>query len=298
MEVGRAHRPVVVGVDGSGSAYRAVEWAAAEAARRGAELRLVRAFSWTTSERPIRDGGRVAQYRDQLLKIARGQVARAARIAADVRPQVETTTQVAIGAPIEVLGSEARRAQLLVLGDRGLGGLAGLLLGSVAVGLAAHAACPVVIVRGDRAGTGNEESPVVVGIDDSSISDAALAFAFDAAAARGVGLVVVHAWSPTAIDDALAPVMEWDAATAEEDALLAERLTGWEQKHPEVAVRRTVVRNWAVRSLVAASREAQLVVVGSRGRGNATGLLLGSVSHGVLHASHCPVAIVRPGTDS
>ena len=298
MEVGRARRPVVVGVDGSGSAYRAVEWAAAEAVRRGAELRLVRAFSWTTSERPIRDGGRVAQYRDELLKIARGQVARAARIAADVRPEVETTTQVAVGAPIEVLGSEARRAQLLVLGDRGLGGLAGLLLGSVAVGLAAHAACPVVIVRGDRAGTGNEESPVVVGIDDSPISEAALAFAFDAAAARGVGLVVVHAWSPTAIDDALAPVMDWDAATAEEDALLAERLAGWEQKHPEVAVRRTVVRNGAVRSLVAASREAQLVVVGSRGRGNATGLLLGTVSHGVLHASHCPVAIVRPGTDS
>ena len=298
MEVGRARRPVVVGVDGSGSAYRAVEWAAAEAVRRGAELRLVRAFSWTTSERPIRDGGRVAQYRDELLKIARGQVARAARIAADVRPEVETTTQVAVGAPIEVLGSEARRAQLLVLGDRGLGGLAGLLLGSVAVGLAAHGACPVVIVRGERAGAGNDESPVVVGIDDSPISEAALAFAFDAAAARGVGLVVVHAWSPTAIDDALAPVMDWDAATAEEDALLAERLAGWEQKHPEVAVRRTVVRNGAVRSLVAASREAQLVVVGSRGRGNATGLLLGSVSHGVLHASHCPVAIVRPGTDS
>ena len=298
MEVGRAHRPVVVGVDGSGSAYRAVEWAAAEAVRRGAELRLVRAFSWTTSERPIRDGGRVAQYRDELLKIARGQVARAARIAADVRPEVETTTQVAVGAPIEVLGSEARRAQLLVLGDRGLGGLAGLLLGSVAVGLAAHGACPVVIVRGERGASGNEESPVVVGIDDSSISEAALAFAFDAAAARGVGLVVVHAWSPTAIDDALAPVMDWDAATAEEDALLAERLAGWERKHPEVAVRRTVVRNGAVRSLVAASREAQLVVVGYRGRGNATGLLLGSVSHGALHASHCPVAIVRPGTDS
>ena len=298
MEVGRANRPVVVGVDGSGSAYRAVEWAAAEAARRGAELRLVRAFSWTTSERPVRDGGRVAQYRDELLKFARSQVARAARIAADVRPEVETTTQVAIGAPIEVLGSEARRAQLLVLGDRGLGGLAGLLLGSVAVGLAAHGACPVVIVRGERAGAGNDESPVVVGIDDSPISEAALAFAFDAAAARGVGLVVVHAWSPTAIDDALAPVMDWDAATAEEDALLAERLAGWERKHPEVAVRRTVVRNGAVRSLVAASREAQLVVVGSRGRGNATGLLLGSVSHGVLHASHCPVAIVRPGADS
>jgi len=298
MEVGQAHRPVVVGVDGSGSAYRAVEWAAAEAARRGVALRLVRAFSWTTSDHPTGQNGQVARYRDQLLDVARHQVARAARIAEDTRPQVETTPQVEIGAPIEVLGSEARRAQLLVLGDRGLGGLAGLLLGSVAVGMAAHGACPVVIVRGERAGAGNAESPVVVGIDDSSITDAALAFAFDAAAARGVGLVVVHAWSPMAIDDALAPVMDWDAATAEEDALLAERLTGWEQKHPEVAVRRTVVRDGAVRALVAASREAQLVVVGSRGRGNATGLLLGSVSHGVLHASHCPVAIVRSGTDS
>ena len=129
MEVGRAHRPVVVGVDGSGSAYRAVEWAAVEAVRRGAELRLVRAFSWTTSERPIRDGGRVAQYRDQLLKIARGQVARAARIAADVRPEVETTTQVAVGAPIEVLGSEARRAQLLVLAIGGWAGWRGCCSG-------------------------------------------------------------------------------------------------------------------------------------------------------------------------
>jgi nucleotide-binding universal stress UspA family protein len=265
-----------------------VEWAAAEAARRGAELRLVRAFSWTTSERPIRDGGRVAQYRDELLKFARSQVARAARIAADVRPEVETTTQVAVGAPIEVLGSEARRAQLLVLGDRGLGGLAGLLLGSVAVGLAAHGACPVVIVRGERAGAGNDESPVVVGIDDSPISEAALAFAFDAAAARGVGLVVVHAWSPTAIDDALAPAMDWDAATAEEDALLAERLAGWEQKHPEVAVRRTVVRNGAVRSLVATSREAQLVVVGLSRAWQRNGTVVG------VGQPRCPARFALP----
>ena len=138
----------------------------------------------------------------------------------------------------------------------------------------------------------------MVGIDGSPVSEAALAFAFDAAATRGVGLVAVHAWSPTAIDDALAPSMDWDAVTVEEDAVLAERLAGWGQKYPQVAVRRTVVRDGAVQALVDASREAQLVVVGSRGRGNATGLLLGSVSHGVLHAAHCPVAIVRPGTDS
>jgi nucleotide-binding universal stress UspA family protein len=258
-------------------------------------LRLVRAFSWTTSDHPTGQNGQVARYRDQLLDVARHQVARAARIAEDTRPQVETTPQVEIGAPIEVLGSEARRAQLLVLGDRGLGGVAGLVLGSVAVALAAHGACPVVIVRGEPR---NQEGPVVVGVDGSSVSEAALAFAFDAAAARGVELVVVHAWSPTAIDRAWEPVMDWNAVAVEEDAVLAERLAGWGQKYPQVTVRRTVVRDGAARALVDASRDAQLMVVGSRGRGNVTGLLLGSVSHAVLHAAHCPVAIVRPGTQS
>jgi len=295
MEVGQAYRPVVVGVDGSGSAYQAVEWAAAEAARRGVALRLVSAFSWTTSDHPTRQSGRVAQYRDQLLEAARHRLSRAARIAEDTGLGVETTQQVEIGAPIEVLGSEARRARLLVLGDRGLGGVAGLVLGSVAVALAARGACPVVIVRGE---TGNTDGPVVVGIDGSPVSEAALAFAFDAAAVRGVALVAVHAWSPTAVDKALEPVMDWAAVADEEEAVLAERLSGWGQKYPQVTVRRSVVRDGAARALVDASRGAQLVVVGSRGRGDAAGLFLGSVSHGVLHAAHCPVAIVRPGTDS
>jgi nucleotide-binding universal stress UspA family protein len=285
-----AVRPVVVGVDGSASAYRAVEWAAGEAHRRGVGLRLVRAFSWTTADHPT---GWVARYRDEMLDVSRRQVARAVRVAADTRPDVEAESQVEIGAPIEVLSSEARRAQLLVLGDRGLGEVTGLVLGSVAVSLAARGACPVVVVRGERAGA---DGPVVVGVDGSPVSEAALAFAFDAAAARGVDLVAVHAWSPTAIDEELASLVEWDASA--ESAVLAERLAGWGQKYPQVAVRRTVVRDGAVRALVTASAGAQLVVVGSRGRGNAAGLLLGSVSHGVLHGAHCPVAVVRPGTDS
>jgi nucleotide-binding universal stress UspA family protein len=289
MEVRRASRPVVVGVDGSTSAYGAVAWAAAEAVRRGVALRLVRAFSWTTADQPT---GWALEYRDQLLEVSRRQVARAARIAAESRPDVPVDTRVEIGAPIEVLGAEARRAQLLVLGDRGLGAVAGVVLGSVAVSLAARAACPVVVVRGDRTQAGG---PVVVGIDGSPVSESALAFAFDAAAVRRVDLVAVHAWSSTPIDEALESFVAWDASA--EDAVLAERLAGWGQKYPQVAVRRTVVRDGAVHALLDASAGAQLVVVGSRGRGNAVGLLLGSVSHGVLHGAHCPVAVVRSGTD-
>ena len=205
-------------------------------------LRLVRAFSWTTADHPT---GWVARYRDEMLDVSRRQVARAVRVAADTRPDVEAESQVEIGAPIEVLSSEARRAQLLVLGDRGLGEVAGLVLGSVAVSLAARGACPVVVVRGERAGA---DGPVVVGVDGSPVSEAALAFAFDAAAARGVDLVAVHAWSPTAIDEELASLVEWDASA--ESAVLAERLAGWGQKYPQVAVRRTVVRDGAVRALV------------------------------------------------
>jgi nucleotide-binding universal stress UspA family protein len=294
MDVQHAHRPVVVGVDGSPSALRAVAWAATEAARRGVGLRVVTAFAWT-ADHVVGHPGLGERYRNQMLAVARREVAAAAELANKTEPDLDVTTQVEIAAPIGALGSEARRAQLVVLGDRGLGGLAGLLLGSVAVALAADAACPVVIVRGDRAG---DEGAVVVGIDGSPVSEAALSFAFDAAAARGAELVAVHSWWPTRIDDALGPMMDWDAVAVEESAVLAERLAGWGQRYPDVAVRRLVVRDAPARALVEASKSAQLVVVGSRGRGNATGLMLGSVSHGVLHRAHCPVGIVRPETVS
>jgi nucleotide-binding universal stress UspA family protein len=292
MDVGQMHRPVVVGVDGSPSALRAVEWAVAEAGRRKVGLRLVTAFAWTP-DNVVGNPALGERNRDQLLGVAHRQLAQATATAARINPELEVTEHVQIGSPISTLGSEAGKAQLVVLGDRGLGGLAGLVLGSVAVGLAARAACPVVVVRGDRTGA---EGPVVVGVDGSPTSEAALAFAFDAAATREAPLIAVHAWWPTAFEDVVDPMVGWDAVAGEEDAALAERLAGWVQKYPDVAVRRVAVRSAPTRALVDASQEAQLVVVGSRGRGNATGLLLGSVSHGVLHGSHCPVAIVRPDT--
>lgn len=200
-----------------------------------------------------------------------------------------------VGPPVQVLAEQARRAGLLVLGSRGLGGVSGLLLGSVAVGSAVHATCPVIVVRsaesGDPAGR-----PVVVGVDGSPTSEAAVAFAFDAAAVRGVPLVALHTWADIEYYPGLAPLVDWSLLAGEEEASLAGGLAGWSAKYPDVEVRRVVQRDGAANALVELSKDAQLVVVGSRGRGNLSGLLLGSVSHAVLHRSHCPVAVVRPDT--
>src|SRR5690606_3692092 len=167
----------------------------------------------------------------------------------------------------------------------------GLLLGSVAVGLGGHARCPLVVVRAVQ--DSEPTAPVVVGVDGSPLSDPALAFAFEAAAVRGVALEAVHAWRELVGDLDMATLLDWDAIETEERALLAERLAGWAEKYPDVPVRRVVTRERPARVLVEQSRGAQLVVVGSRGRGGFTGLVLGSVSHAVLHHAHCPVAVVR-----
>ena len=159
--------------------------------------------------------------------------------------------------------------------------------------MATHAECPVVVVR--EPGPAASDMPVVLGVDGSSV-EAAVAFAFDAAARRQVPLVAVHAWRDLMIDPGLEAALDLDAA--DEQEILAERLAGWAEKYPEVPVQGRVVRARAARALVEASAHAQLVVVGSRGRGGLAGTLLGSVSRAVLLHAHCPVAVVRrSGTD-
>ncbi|WP_433507348.1 universal stress protein [Pseudonocardia halophobica] len=285
--------PVVVGVDESDSARDAVRWAAAEAARRGAPLRLVAAFA------PIPAGhvgnpGLGTSYRRVMTEAARGVLTSAAELAAQVAPGVATEAELRTGFPVPVLLDESDRAVLTVVGSRGLGGFTGLLVGSVAVALAARGRSPVAVVRGDPGEGAEGDRPVVVGVDGSPTSESALAVAYEEAALRSAPLVAVHTWLDDMLEPALAPVIDWAALETEESALLAQRLAGWSEKYPDVEVRRLVVRDRPARALVAESAGAALVVVGSRGRGGAAALLLGSVSHALLQHAHCPVLVVRP----
>ena len=290
MDVQQAGRPVTVGVDGSVSSEQAVRWAAREARRRKAPLRVVQAVDPTAPPHQYAVPGYGPDVHEIRIRAARAHLQDAARAAAEEASGVTVEQEILEGFPIAQLLDESRTAQLVVIGDRGLSGVAGLLLGSVAVALAARGACPVAVVRGR---TSAVEGPVVVGVDGSPVSEAALEYAFDAADARSAELVVVYAWRDLLFDRGT-PL---EAIEQQGRAELAERLAGWGGKYPDVRVRRVVVRDAPARTIVEQSSAAQLVVVGSHGRGSVGGLLLGSVSNAVLHRAKCPVVVVRGPAD-
>jgi nucleotide-binding universal stress UspA family protein len=283
---------VVVGVDGSDTALRAVRWAADEAARRGASLRLVTAFGWT-EDISVGYPGLNIHYRDVLLDEYRRALATAVETARGRQPELELSHELRIGQPIGALADEARRAQLLVVGDRGLNRVEGLLVGSVGVAMATHAACPVVVVRGpERA---DSTQPIVVGVDGTAVSEAAIAFAFQAAADRSVPLIAVHTWWDTFVDQSPA-VLFRDEEQVRQQEPVARQLAGWSEKYPQVEVTGVVARDRPVHQLLERSSGAQLVVVGSRGHGELAGMVLGSVSNALVHRAECPVAVVRPAS--
>jgi nucleotide-binding universal stress UspA family protein len=184
-------------------------------------------------------------------------------------------------------------ADLVVMGARGRGWVRGLLMGSVSSYVTARAQCPVVVVR-EAPSRSMEEPRVVVGVDGSADSAAALRFAFEAAARHGTGLTVVHTWDLD-IDStaaALAWSVDWQQADEQERAVVAEAVAGYAADFPTVDVRRHVVHGHPVPELVRQSENAALLVLGSRGRGLVKGLVLGSVSQAVLHDAHCPVAVL------
>jgi nucleotide-binding universal stress UspA family protein len=278
------HRPVVVGIDGSDSALRAVRWGAAEAVRRRARLRLVIAFERTRAD-AARDG-----LREVLRNRARQHLAAAAAVAVREAPDVDLDQQLVVGHPLSVLCAEGQRARLVVIGDRGAG--LGRPAGSVAVGLAVQAPCAVVVVHGPPRSEA-DLLPVVVGVDGSSDSDAAIAFAFDAAASRRVALVAVHTWSDVIVEPEIAAQLDSNAIEADARRTLSGCLQSWTQKYPDVHVELMITRDRPASGLLQQAARSQLVVVGAGGRGEFTGLLLGSVSHAVFHRAPCPVAVVR-----
>ncbi|GAA3458664.1 universal stress protein [Saccharothrix longispora] len=283
--------PIVVGVDGSSSALAAARWAATEAARHHVPVKLVHAY-----QLPVRGYPEIVltghDVRQAFEDTGRERLAEAEGVVRQAVPGVEVETSLVLGGPAAVLVEESRRARLVVLGSRGLGGFSGLLVGSVAVAVSAHGACPVVVVR-EQVPT---EGAVVVGVDGSEISEQAVAFAFEQASVHGAPLTAVLAWTDFLVDGAHGSrfTVDWAQVEDEERRLLAERLAGWQEKYPDVPVTRVVIRDRPVRALLQAAADARLLVVGSHGLGGFTGMLLGSTSQALVYHAPCPLAVVRP----
>lgn len=287
---------VVVGVDGSASATRAVRWAAAQAERRRAELRLVHVIDDESLSFP-----RAMPTQENLAEMIRMRGHRVLRQARDVAKEIAPSVPVSLTLrhekPVQALGAMSEDASLLVLGTEGLRPLGRVLVGSVSIALAARAACPVALVRPHVAEEAPPEvGPVVVGVDGSRASETALALAFDEASWRQAPLVALHCW-----DDAfLSAVFEetrWslDRSDIEEQEreVLSERLAGWREKYPDVRVDRVVTRGRPADELLKYADRVQLLVVGSRGRGGVAGMLLGSTSQAVMSYALCPVIVAR-----
>ncbi|MGC5015756.1 universal stress protein [Streptosporangium sp. DT93] len=278
---------IVVGVDGSQAALAAAGWAAREAALRGDELSLVHAMPAWPLEISERD--RYAEVGRWMREGATSTLEAALERVHQEDPRVTARTQLLGGDPRTVLIEAAAGAGLLAVGNHGLGGFAGMLLGSVALGVAGRAACPVAVVRDPLTPPGGE---VVVGLDGSAAGADALGFAFAEASLRGVGLRAVHAWSTPVVGGGPSALQIAEEAAEAERRLLAEALAGWSERHPDVTITQRLEHGHPAHVLAEASAHAGLLVVGSRGRGEVTGLLLGSVSHSLLHHATCPLVVI------
>lgn len=276
--------PVVVGVDGSDPSRVATLWAADDAARRDRPLRLVHAVEPWASATPFYPAPVIMES----LHEVGGQILEQAIMEVRERhPRLPVTTRLQAEAPTAMLRQQSDEAFEVVVGHRGLGGFKGLLLGSVGLHTVGYASGPVVVVRdGDR----TERGEVVVGIDPSEHADAALAYAFDAAAVRGARVRVVHAWCPPEGRYAVVEVGELGRAAGQ---AVHEIVTRWQERFPQVAVDETIVRDHPVTALRDTSTRADLAVVSARGH---SAVRLGSVSHGLIHRAGCPVAVIPPDT--
>jgi nucleotide-binding universal stress UspA family protein len=286
-------QPIVVGVDGSSASDAAIDWAMEEAVSDDRPLHLVSAYAFSMADTaPI-----AAPLWEDLERAAQKIVDEAAERVRAKAPTVHVTTAVRHAPASVAILEAAAHAAVVVVGSRGHRPLRDALLGSTARQVAMHAPCPTVLVR--ELGNRIPASPrrIVVGTDGSPTSEDALAYAFEQADERGTELMVVRAWW---LDLSGGRQMELASTTAEEledsyRAGLAAEVSGLAERYPDVVVHQVVVRDEPAAALARLSAGADLVIVGSRGRGGFRSLLLGSVSHRVLQLADGPVVVVRPG---
>ena len=287
---------IVVGVDGSAASASAVRWAAREAELRNLPLAVVSVLAPV-----VQAGGPWPEVPvpEEYVRIQQAEatdvVDKAVRSAADgAAPALQITGEVLLGPIVATLVNMSERADMMVVGCRGEDAVSRALLGSVSSGLVHHAHCPVAIIHAEE--LPSERAPVVVGIDGSPTSELATAIAFDEASRRGVDLVALHAWSdmgPIEFASANWAPIEWRNIKVAEEEVLSERLSGWNDQYPDVTVHRVVVCDRPGPRLLERAGEAQLLVLGSHGRGGFPGMLLGSVCNAVVNSAQIPVIIAR-----
>ncbi|HEY6747847.1 MAG TPA: universal stress protein [Mycobacteriales bacterium] len=297
---------LLVGIDGSEGGDRALDWAARAAAAQDSSITVAYVISgFGPSDLPTTAG-----LRNLDLRAAQAIVDTGVQRAGQATPGLPVTGRRVEGDPATELITLSADADQVVLGSRGHGGFASLLVGSVATKVAGHAACPVVVVRDDAHPTG----PVVIGIDGSDRGEAALRYGFSYADRHRLpvrGLHVYHVDPPMArylteaagaevagtelagTDAAGAEATAAEAARRSSEQLVGARLRSWQEKYPDVVVEAETDIGSPARHLVDLSTTASLLVVGHRGHGRLAGLVLGSVSQAVLTHAHCPVVITR-----
>ncbi len=287
---------VVVGSDGSPSSQVALRWAAREATMRHLPLTVVHvaapfpvavsALQWPAGRVPEEvleieenEGRRIIVEAVKVVEHAEGS-----------RPEVNS--KLLFGGALPILVDLSKDAEMVVVGCHGRTGRHRRLLGSVSAGLIHHAHCPVAVAHDEiPMSPQRAKLPVLVGVDGSDASELATELAFDEASCRGVDLIVLHVCRDADVSSMYG--MEWSALQSVVNKQLAERLLGWQERYPEVFVQLLVENDQPARHLIEQSESAQLVVVGSHGRGGFAGMLLGSVSAAVAQEARVPVIVAR-----
>ncbi|PZO98752.1 MAG: universal stress protein [Corynebacterium urealyticum] len=287
-------REIIVAVDGSEASNTAVLWAANAALKRNQPLKLVSAY--TMPQFMYADGMVPPQeLYDDLEGEANDRIETAHELVRNFNADIKVSHAVKEGSPVDILLNFSRDAEMIVMGSRGLGGLSGLVMGSVSSAVVSHADCPVVVVRKDS--DVSEESkygPVVVGVDGSEVSRQAMEQAFREASARGASLTAVHAWNDSQFYASYAGLNAGEQEKAEHIALLKQEIAPFAERYPDVKVTEILARDRPVGALQDEAEGAQLLVLGSHGRGGFRGMLLGSTSRALLQYAPCPMMVVRP----